>query len=186
MGWLHAYNEHGPRALIYQRTGGRPLCPDIAAALGDQVRAAQRQAATRRRSRGKATLGGRPARLRDLQCQNSRRPARCQRISVPGDDDRSPAQGRAQSVQDNEDQLVGATEWDPLRRRPAQHDKPLEQEQNLGSAGGPRSERRAEKRSRNPGTSSIPDNLPDPRVCGGPDGIFSRHSGRAARQVSLR
>ena len=24
MGWLHAYNEHGPGALIYQRTGGRP------------------------------------------------------------------------------------------------------------------------------------------------------------------
>ena len=24
MGWLHAYNEHGPGALLYQRTGGRP------------------------------------------------------------------------------------------------------------------------------------------------------------------
>ena len=24
MGWLHAYNEHGPAALIYQRRGGRP------------------------------------------------------------------------------------------------------------------------------------------------------------------
>jgi Homeodomain-like domain len=24
MGWLHAYNDHGPAALIYQRTGGRP------------------------------------------------------------------------------------------------------------------------------------------------------------------
>ena len=24
MGWLHAYNEHGPEALSYQRTGGRP------------------------------------------------------------------------------------------------------------------------------------------------------------------
>jgi hypothetical protein len=24
MGWLHAYNQHGPEALIYQRTGGRP------------------------------------------------------------------------------------------------------------------------------------------------------------------
>ena len=24
MGWLHAYNEHGPKALTYQRTGGRP------------------------------------------------------------------------------------------------------------------------------------------------------------------
>ena len=24
MGWLHAYNEHGPEALKYQRTGGRP------------------------------------------------------------------------------------------------------------------------------------------------------------------
>jgi hypothetical protein len=24
MGWLHAYNEHGPEALPYQRSGGRP------------------------------------------------------------------------------------------------------------------------------------------------------------------
>lgn len=24
MGWLHAYNEHGPEALTYQRSGGRP------------------------------------------------------------------------------------------------------------------------------------------------------------------
>jgi hypothetical protein len=24
MGWLHSYNEHGPEALLYQRTGGRP------------------------------------------------------------------------------------------------------------------------------------------------------------------
>jgi transposase len=24
MGWLHAYNAHGPDALIYRRTGGRP------------------------------------------------------------------------------------------------------------------------------------------------------------------
>jgi transposase len=24
MGWLHAYNQHGPEALTYQRTGGRP------------------------------------------------------------------------------------------------------------------------------------------------------------------
>ncbi len=24
MDWLHAYNEHGPEALTYQRTGGRP------------------------------------------------------------------------------------------------------------------------------------------------------------------
>src|SRR4051812_12576982 len=24
MEWLHAYNEHGPEALTYQRTGGRP------------------------------------------------------------------------------------------------------------------------------------------------------------------
>jgi transposase len=24
MGWLHAYNDHGPAALTYQRTGGRP------------------------------------------------------------------------------------------------------------------------------------------------------------------
>jgi Winged helix-turn helix len=23
-GWLHRYNEHGPMALLYQRTGGRP------------------------------------------------------------------------------------------------------------------------------------------------------------------
>ncbi len=24
MGWLHAYNTHGPDALAYRRTGGRP------------------------------------------------------------------------------------------------------------------------------------------------------------------
>jgi len=24
MGWLHGYNEHGPEALLYRRTGGRP------------------------------------------------------------------------------------------------------------------------------------------------------------------
>ena len=24
MGWLHAYNERGPEALTYQRSGGRP------------------------------------------------------------------------------------------------------------------------------------------------------------------
>ena len=24
MGWLHAYNDHGPEALTYQRSGGRP------------------------------------------------------------------------------------------------------------------------------------------------------------------
>lgn len=25
MGWLHGYSEHGPEALLYRRTGGRPL-----------------------------------------------------------------------------------------------------------------------------------------------------------------
>jgi transposase len=24
MGWLHAYNAHGPDVLVYRRTGGRP------------------------------------------------------------------------------------------------------------------------------------------------------------------
>jgi hypothetical protein len=24
MGWVHSYNEHGPDALLYRRTGGRP------------------------------------------------------------------------------------------------------------------------------------------------------------------
>jgi hypothetical protein len=24
MGWVHAYNEHGPAALMYRRSGGRP------------------------------------------------------------------------------------------------------------------------------------------------------------------
>src|SRR3954451_14409888 len=24
MGWLHAYDAHGPDALVYRRTGGRP------------------------------------------------------------------------------------------------------------------------------------------------------------------
>jgi Homeodomain-like domain len=25
MDWLHRYNDHGPAALLYQRSGGRPL-----------------------------------------------------------------------------------------------------------------------------------------------------------------
>ena len=29
MGWLHTYNEHGPEALSYQRTGGRPPLAQI-------------------------------------------------------------------------------------------------------------------------------------------------------------
>ena len=34
MDWLHTYNEHGPEALMYRRTGGRPpFCPKIEAAL---------------------------------------------------------------------------------------------------------------------------------------------------------
>ena len=46
MEWLHLYNERGPAALAYRRTGGRPpLCPEIGASLGDAVRAAQSQAA---------------------------------------------------------------------------------------------------------------------------------------------
>jgi hypothetical protein len=24
MGWVHTYNEHGPAALLYRRSGGRP------------------------------------------------------------------------------------------------------------------------------------------------------------------
>src|SRR5205085_6290863 len=58
MGWLHAYNDHGPEALSYQRTGGRPpLSGDCCRAW----RAGSRRAtpggqSARRRSRGKATL----------------------------------------------------------------------------------------------------------------------------------
>ena len=34
MGWLHAYNERGPGALLYQRTGGRPpFAPALRQAL---------------------------------------------------------------------------------------------------------------------------------------------------------
>jgi transposase len=45
MGWLRAYNAHGPEALVYRRTGGRPpLCPRIEAGLGEAIRAAQRTA----------------------------------------------------------------------------------------------------------------------------------------------
>jgi hypothetical protein len=41
MGWLHAYNEHGPEALTYQRTGGRPpfapiLPPRLASGFAPQ------------------------------------------------------------------------------------------------------------------------------------------------------
>jgi len=45
MGWLHGYSEHGPEALLYRRTGPPPFCPDIAAALGAEIRAAQQEAA---------------------------------------------------------------------------------------------------------------------------------------------
>src|SRR3954465_11410675 len=44
MEWLHLYNT--PEALVYRRTGGRPPpWPEIAAAPGEPVRAAQRSAA---------------------------------------------------------------------------------------------------------------------------------------------
>src|SRR3954463_3223476 len=46
MGWLHAYNAHGPDALVHRRTGSRPpLCAGIEAGLGQAVRTAQRTAA---------------------------------------------------------------------------------------------------------------------------------------------
>jgi transposase len=46
MDWLHIYNEHGPEALVYQRTGGRPpFCPEIEAALGEEICAARQTAA---------------------------------------------------------------------------------------------------------------------------------------------
>ena len=35
MGWLHAYNAHGPDALVYRRTGGRP--PFVRASLPASV-----------------------------------------------------------------------------------------------------------------------------------------------------
>ena len=38
MDWLHTYNEHGPEALMYRRTGP-PFCPKIEAAL-DEARSA--------------------------------------------------------------------------------------------------------------------------------------------------
>jgi transposase len=28
LGWVHAYNEHGPAALVYRRSGGRPPFAD--------------------------------------------------------------------------------------------------------------------------------------------------------------
>ena len=39
MGWLHGYSEHGPEALLYRRTGGRPPF-----ARTSQPRSAQRSA----------------------------------------------------------------------------------------------------------------------------------------------
>src|SRR5947209_17468617 len=48
MDWVHAYNQGGPDALTFRRTGGRrPLfCPQRTAELGETIRAAQRTAAT--------------------------------------------------------------------------------------------------------------------------------------------
>ena len=46
MGWLHAYNAHGPDALVYRRTGGRPpFAPRTEAGLGEVIRKAQHTAA---------------------------------------------------------------------------------------------------------------------------------------------
>src|SRR4051794_14650484 len=46
--WVHAYNQGGPAALAFRRTGGRrpPFCPPREAELGEAVCAAQRTAAT--------------------------------------------------------------------------------------------------------------------------------------------
>jgi transposase len=46
MEWVHIYNERGPAALAYRRTGGRPpFCPRIAAELDAVLRAGQGTAA---------------------------------------------------------------------------------------------------------------------------------------------
>jgi transposase len=46
MDWLHTYNVHGPEALVYRHTGARPrFGPEIEAALGEKIRAAQQEAA---------------------------------------------------------------------------------------------------------------------------------------------
>jgi transposase len=39
MGWVHAYNNHGPAALLYRRSGGRPPF-----ARGSRRRSTQRSA----------------------------------------------------------------------------------------------------------------------------------------------
>ncbi len=44
MGWLHSYNEHGPEALLYCRTGGRPPF-----AQGSRQRSAQKSAPPNRK-----------------------------------------------------------------------------------------------------------------------------------------
>jgi transposase len=47
MGWVHAYNERGPRcAELSAHRGPPPLCLEIETALGDEIRAARQAAAT--------------------------------------------------------------------------------------------------------------------------------------------
>lgn len=46
MGWLHGYSEHGPEALLYRRTGGRPPLPGHRSSPRAEVRAAQQEAAS--------------------------------------------------------------------------------------------------------------------------------------------
>ena len=57
-GWLHVYNEHGPEALKYQRTGGRPPLPRYRRRTWrpGPCRATPSSQSASRRSRGKATL----------------------------------------------------------------------------------------------------------------------------------
>jgi transposase len=45
MDWLHAYNDHGPEALVYRRTGGRPpfVRPSRPASVRQSVRPSSRR-----------------------------------------------------------------------------------------------------------------------------------------------
>src|SRR5215212_3925435 len=58
MGWLHAYNAHGPDALAYRRTGGRPppLCPNRGRPRRDRSRRPAHRRPARSRCRAGATL----------------------------------------------------------------------------------------------------------------------------------
>jgi hypothetical protein len=75
MGWLHAYSAHGPDALAYRRTGGRPPC--MGRPLSRRIR---RRCACARCSKDWAFASGGPKARRTLYPVGSHRAGPSSRI----------------------------------------------------------------------------------------------------------